>query len=232
MPATLRTLMHSRAASIQYYKPHAMEEIYYWRIVTSKELQAHCVTIIGVFSPSDTNPFHPVLFNRRALNEGQLLSDQMIDRGVAAQTIYGNFLSEIFHLSHLYASSLIGDSQPSSLPRTHARNLWRSTRSAPTHSRRGPPPSPTERQAQKHLRRSDQRHQERHQERVLGQRSSRFPIGKPLRQHRRPARRRRPGPRHTVARRWLYRVSYQTSLAARQIRNPLYRRLFSPAQPS
>ena len=28
MPAAHRTLMHTRAASVQYYKPHAMEEIY------------------------------------------------------------------------------------------------------------------------------------------------------------------------------------------------------------
>lgn len=72
--------MHTRAASVQYYKPHAMEETYYWRTVAGDQLQDHCVRIIGVLNSSDTNPFHPVLFNlrtairidlnRRALNEG------------------------------------------------------------------------------------------------------------------------------------------------------------------
>ena len=128
MAAALRTLMHTRAASVQYYKPHAMEETYYWRTVAGDQLQDHCVRIIGVLNPSDINPFHPVLFNlrtairndlnRRALNEGQLLSDKMVDRGIAGQTIYGNFLSEISHLSHLYAPTLTGDPQPT-VPAPH-----------------------------------------------------------------------------------------------------------------
>ena len=80
MTAANRTLMHTRAASVQYYKPHAMEETYYWRSVAGDQLQDHCEKIIGVLNPSDTNPFHPVLFNlcsaiqndfnRRELNEG------------------------------------------------------------------------------------------------------------------------------------------------------------------
>ena len=133
MPAAFRTLMHTRAARVQYYKPHAMEETYYWRTVAGDQLQDHCVRIIGVLNSSDTNPFHPVLFNlrtairndlnRRALNEGQLLSDKMVDQRIAAQTIYENFLSEIAHLSHLYAPPLTGDPQPSSLPRTPTRSL-------------------------------------------------------------------------------------------------------------
>ena len=132
MPAALRTLMHTRAASVQYYKPHAMEGTYYWRTVAGDQLQDHCVRIISVLNPSDTNPFHPVLFNlrtairndlnRRAHNEGQLLSDKMVAQGIAAPTIYGNFLSEISHLSHLYAPTLTGDPQPSSLPRTPTRS--------------------------------------------------------------------------------------------------------------
>ena len=114
MPAAHRTLMYTRAASVQYYKSHAMEETYYWRSVAGDQLQDHCERIIGVLNPSDTNSFHPVLLNlrsairndlnRRALNEGQLLSSKMVGRGIAAQTIYGNFLSEISHLSHLYLS--------------------------------------------------------------------------------------------------------------------------------
>ena len=63
MPAALRTLMRTRAASVQYYKRHAMKEIYYWRTVAGDQLQGHCVRIIGVLNPSDTNSFHPVLFN-------------------------------------------------------------------------------------------------------------------------------------------------------------------------
>ena len=146
----------------------------------------------------------------------------MVDRGIAAQTIYGNFLSEISHLSHLYSPPPdrgLPATQPSPNPNqepqatllsgclrptapaphlTHARYLWRSTRSGPTYSRRGPPSSPTERQAQMHLRRSGQRHHQRHQERVLGRRFSKSPAGKPQRQHptkRRSVQRRRPGPR-------------------------------------
>ena len=97
MPAAHRTLMRTRADSVQTTNPHAMEETHYWRSVAGDQLQDHCGRIVGVLNPSDTNPFHPVLFNlhsatrndlnSRALNEGQLLSGKMIDRGIAAQTI-------------------------------------------------------------------------------------------------------------------------------------------------
>ena len=33
MPAAHRTLTHTKAANIHYYKPHVMEETYYWRTV-------------------------------------------------------------------------------------------------------------------------------------------------------------------------------------------------------
>ena len=102
MPAAHRTLMHTRAANVQSYKPHAMEETYYWRCTTGDQPQDHCERVIGVLNPSDTNLFHPVLhdlrsafrknLNKQALNEGQLLTRQMIDRGIAAQAIYGDFL--------------------------------------------------------------------------------------------------------------------------------------------
>ena len=112
MPAAHRTLMHTRAAHIQYYKPHAMEEIYYWRTIAGDQLEDHCRRVIDVLNPFDTNPFHPVLFspctsfredlNREALNEGQPLLDNMVNRGNIAHTIYGNFLTQISHLSSLY----------------------------------------------------------------------------------------------------------------------------------
>ena len=80
MPAAHRTFMPTRAASVQYYKPHAIEETYYWRSVAGDHLQDHCEKIIGVLNPFGTNPFHPVFFNlrsaiqndlkRRALNKG------------------------------------------------------------------------------------------------------------------------------------------------------------------
>ena len=132
MPAAHRTLLHTRAANVQSYKPHAMEETYYWRCIAGDQLQDHCERVIGALNQSDTNPFHPVLhdlrsaiwknLNRQALNEDQLLTRQMIDRGIAAQAIYGDFLQELFHLSHLYSPPLTGDSQPRSPLRTPTRN--------------------------------------------------------------------------------------------------------------
>ena len=131
-PLAHRTLLHTRAANVQSYKPHAMEETYYWRCIAGDQLQDHCERIIGVFIKSDTNPFHPVLhdlrsairknLNRQALNEDQLLTRQIIDRGIAAQAIYGDFLQELSYLSHLYSPPLTGDSQPRSSLRTPTRN--------------------------------------------------------------------------------------------------------------
>ncbi|CAN0352435.1 unnamed protein product [Ascophyllum nodosum] len=112
MSAAHRTLMHTRAAHVQYYKPHAMEETYYWRTVTGGQLEDHCRRVIGVLNPSDTNPFEPILFNlrksirddlnKRALSEGQLLEDHMVNRGIIAHNIYGRFLEDISDLSNLY----------------------------------------------------------------------------------------------------------------------------------
>ena len=132
MPAAHRTLLHTRAANVQSYKPRAMEETYYWRCIAGDQLQDHCEKVIGVLNPSDTNSFHPVLhdlrsairknLNRQALNEGQLLTRQMVDRGIAAQAIYGDFIQERSHLSHLYSPPLTGDSKPGSPSRTLTRN--------------------------------------------------------------------------------------------------------------
>ena len=47
---------------------------------------------------------------------------QMIDRGIAAQAIYGDFLQELSHSNHLYSRPLSGDSQPRSPSRTPTRN--------------------------------------------------------------------------------------------------------------
>ena len=66
MPAFRRTLMHTRAANVQHYKPRAMEKTYYWRTVEGDQLEDHCETIVGVLNPSDKNQFHPVLFNLRS----------------------------------------------------------------------------------------------------------------------------------------------------------------------
>ena len=132
MPAAHRTFLHTRAANVQSYKPHAMEETYYWRCIAGDQLQDHCERVIGALNQSDTNPFHPVLhdlrsaiwtnLNGQALNEGQLLTRQMIDRGIAAQAIYGDFLQELSHLNHLYSPPLTRDSQPRSPSRTPTRN--------------------------------------------------------------------------------------------------------------
>ena len=132
MPTAHRTPLHTRAANVQSYKPHAMEDTYHWRCIAGDQLQDHCERVIGVLNPSDTNLFHPVLqdlrsairknLNRQALNEGQLLTRQMIDRGIAAQAIYGDFLQELSHLSHLYLPPLTGDSQPRSPLRTPTWN--------------------------------------------------------------------------------------------------------------
>ena len=132
MPAAHRTLLHTRAANVQSYKPHAMEETYYWRCIIGDQFQDHCERVIGVLNPFDTNPFHPVLhvlrsairknLNRQALNEGQLLTRQMIDRGIAAQAIYGDVPQELSHLSHLYSPPLTGDPQPRSPSQTPTRN--------------------------------------------------------------------------------------------------------------
>ena len=122
MPVAHRTLMHTRAANIRYYKPHAAEKTYYWRTVAGDQLKDHCEWIIGVLNPSDKNPFHPVVFNLRSairddlnrwpLNEGQLLLDNMVNRGITTHTIYENFLKQISHPSQLYLSPLTVDSQP------------------------------------------------------------------------------------------------------------------------
>ena len=53
MSVAHRTFMHKRAANAQYYRPHAMEETYYWRTVASDQLENHCERIIGVLNPSD-----------------------------------------------------------------------------------------------------------------------------------------------------------------------------------
>ena len=132
MSAAHRTLLHTRAANVQSYKPHAMEETYYCRCIAGDQLQDHRERDIGVLNPSDTNPFHPVLHDlrsaiqknliRQALNGGQLLTRQMINQGIAAQAIYGDFLQELSHWSHLYSSPLTGESQPRSPSRTPTRN--------------------------------------------------------------------------------------------------------------
>ena len=132
MSAAHRTLLHTRAANVQSYKPHAMEETYYCRCIAGDQLQDHRERDIGVLNPSDTNPFHPVLhdlrsaiqknLNRQALNRGQLLTRQMINQGIAAQAIYGDFLRELSHWSHLYSPPLTGESQPRSPSRTPTRN--------------------------------------------------------------------------------------------------------------
>ena len=132
MPAALRTLMHTKASNVQSYKPHAMEETYYWRCITGGQLLDHCERVIGVLNPSDTNPFHPVLhglraairknLHKRAINEGQLLTRQMIDRGIAAQAMYGDFLQELSRLSHLYSPPLAENFSPRSPSRTPNRN--------------------------------------------------------------------------------------------------------------
>ena len=121
IPAAHRILMHTKT-NVQYYKPHAMKETYYWRTVAGDQLEDHYERIIRVLIPSDKNPFHPVFFNlrsairddlnRRPLNEGQLLLGNMVDRGITAHTMYGNFLKQISHLSHLYPPPLTEDSQP------------------------------------------------------------------------------------------------------------------------
>ena len=128
MPAAHRTLMPTKAANVQSYKPHAMKETYYWRCITGGQLLDHCERVIGVLNPSDTNPFHSVLhgfraairknLHKRALNEGQLLTRQMIDRGIAAQAMYRDFLQELSHLSHLYSPPLAEDFSPRSPSRT------------------------------------------------------------------------------------------------------------------
>ena len=132
MPEAHRTLVHTKAAYVQSYKPHAMEETYFWSCITGDQLLDHCERVIGVLNPSDTNPFHPVLhglrsatrknLHKRALNEDQLLTPQMIDRGIAAQTMYGDFLQEPSHLSHLYSPPLAEDFSPRSPSRTPTRN--------------------------------------------------------------------------------------------------------------
>ena len=38
MPAAHRPFMHKRAANVQYYKPHVMEETYCWRTVAGDQL--------------------------------------------------------------------------------------------------------------------------------------------------------------------------------------------------
>ena len=132
MSAAHRTLLHTRAASVQSYKPHAMEDTYYRRSITGDQLQDHCERVIGVLNPSDSNPFHPVLYslrsairknlNSRALNEGQLLTRQMVDRGTATQAIYGDFLQELSQLSHMYSPPLIRASQTDGPSRTPIGN--------------------------------------------------------------------------------------------------------------
>ena len=66
--------------------------------------------VIDDLNPSDKHPFHPVLnlrsairegINRQAFNESQLLLDNILNRGITAQTIYGNFLKQLSHLSNL-----------------------------------------------------------------------------------------------------------------------------------
>ena len=132
MSAAHRTLLHTRVASVQSYKPHAMEDTYYWRSITGDQLQDHCERVIGVLNPSDSNPFHPVLYslrsairknlNSRALNEGQLLTRQMVDRGTATQAIYGDFLQELSQLSRMYSFPLIRASQTDGPSRTPIGN--------------------------------------------------------------------------------------------------------------
>ena len=125
--------MHTRASHVQYYKPHAMKEAYDWRTVAGNLLEDDCKRVIGVLNPSDKNPFHPVLFNLRSpiredlniqvLNEDRLFLDCMVNRGITAHTIYGNFLKQISHLSNIYSLPLAMHSQP--------RNPFRSPTCSP-----------------------------------------------------------------------------------------------------
>ena len=83
MPAAHRTLMHTRAAHVKYYKPHAMEETYYLRTVAGDQLEHHCGRVIGILNPSNANPFRPVLLNlctsiREDLDEGALNKGQLL----------------------------------------------------------------------------------------------------------------------------------------------------------
>ena len=48
MPASYRTFLHTRAAHVQYYKPHVMEEIYNWRTVAGDHFEDHCWRVIDV----------------------------------------------------------------------------------------------------------------------------------------------------------------------------------------
>ena len=133
MPAAHRTLVHTRAANVQYYKPHAMEDTYYWRTVAGDQLEDHRERIIGALNPSDKKPLHPVLFkfrsairddlNRRPLSEGPLLLPRRQDR----QRHHGShhifeFLQTNAHLSPLYSPILTGGSQPRSPSRTPIRS--------------------------------------------------------------------------------------------------------------
>ena len=153
MPAVHRTLIHTRATHVQYYKPHAMEETYYWTIIAGKQLENLFERIIGVLNPSDKNPFNPVLFNIRAavrddlnmqpLNEGQLLLDDIVNRGITAHTIYGNFLKKISYLSRPYSPPLIVDSQPRNPSCPPTRSPRQQLPSIALSYTRGPPTSST-----------------------------------------------------------------------------------------
>ena len=93
---------------------------------------------------------HPVLFNfctsiwerlnRRALNESQLLLDNMVNRSIIVHTIYGNFVKQISQLSNFHIPPSAMNSRPCNLPRP----LYRAPRqrfSAVASDRRARPPT-------------------------------------------------------------------------------------------
>ena len=56
-------------------------------------------------------------FNRQALDEGQLLLDNMVNRGITVHTIYENFVKQISHSNNLHTPPSAMHSEPRNPPR-------------------------------------------------------------------------------------------------------------------
>ena len=85
-----------------------MEEVYFWRAITGRHLLEHCHRFVGIVALADCDIFNPTLhslqdavqdeLNHMPLNEGGLLSQAMVERGVVAHSIYDAFIKRVTRL--------------------------------------------------------------------------------------------------------------------------------------
>ena len=97
--AALVILPHKRAAMADPNRPFLVEENYFWKVLTEKDVMGICRRIVGMVAPHDIDKFEAPLYDAQAqweslraypVNTGQLLDPTMELRGRKACDIFNN----------------------------------------------------------------------------------------------------------------------------------------------